>query len=473
MKIKKLLAGALSAFIVSVFPSAAVFADDLEGPEDVLSDGAFEYEIKDGGYIITKCTASIITKIPDIQNGVPVVAIGDEAFAGCSGISELTIPETVKTIGNNAFVSCTSLKKLTLPAGLESLGENAFAGCSMLESVEIPETLTVIPGGAFRQCDHLTSLKIPDNVTSFGSYAFYQCTSLEELTLPDSLTEIGDMALGDLLSLQTIDADGCGAFVFEDDILTDKDKTAAYCGTNRITELNIPDTVTEVKPGAFSASSSAVTVRIPSSVKKIGYGAFSSQLCANYGYVTQLSNIEFSEGLESIGEGAFGYSSIEKLLLPASLKEIGTSAFEGCYKLSRVVIPEGVKSIGSSAFLRCEALKNVNIPKSVEEIGDTAFGYSLYGDGVIKVDGFKIGAASGSAAAKYAKKNDIEYDITDKSLKRMVFIIIAVGLVAAVIVFAVVLMSRSRKTAGIGAKKAKKKAQEKAAEDNYKKIVDD
>lgn len=476
-RIKNIFAALCTAILtVSAVPSFSAMADSLEGPSDTLTDGAFEYEVVNGGYIITKVTASIITKIPDIQNGVPVIGIGEGAFAGFSGFdnSDLIIPDTVKTIGKNAFTGCASIKSLTLPRRLQSMGDGAFAGCSGIESINIPETITQIPGGAFRQCDHLTSINIPDSVTSIGDYAFYQCTSLKDLTLPDSLTEIGDMAFGEMLSLSSIDSSGCSAFSYENNILFDQYKRRIYCASSELEgELRIPDGVEEIMPGAFSACPAIESLYIPTSVTTIGYGAFSSQLTSSLGYCTMLNRIDFSEGLTRIEEGAFRYTSVESLLFPSSLKEIGSMAFDGSYNLSRIVIPEGVETIGEGAFFECPKLKNVNVPKSVKNIGDYSFGFVTGASDVAKLGGFEMGVVSGSAAEKYAKSNNIEYTLTDKGLRRIIFIIVAVGAVLAAIVFGAVLMSRSRKTAPAGAKKAQKLARQKAEEESYKKIVDD
>ena len=333
MKLKKIFAAFFTSAAI-IFNAAAipVNADSLDGPTEVITDGSFEYERVEGGYVIKKCTASIITKIPDVQNGVRIIGIGDEAFSGNGSITELTIPDTITSIGKYAFLGCTSLKKVTLPKRLKTLGENAFAGCTLLESVTIPDTLGEIPAGTFRKCDHLKEVNIPDNVTKIGSYSFYQCTSLSKMTLPDSLVSIGEMAFGEMLSIAEFDVNGCSAYVFENNMLMDQHKSDVICATSKLEgALEIPSTVTEISPGAFSACPAITELTLPASVKTIGYGAFSSQVMGSVGYCSAINKINFAEGIEYIGEGAFGYSSIESLLLPSTLKEIGSGAFAGCY----------------------------------------------------------------------------------------------------------------------------------------------
>lgn len=148
-----------------------------------------------------------------------------------------------------------------------------------------------------------------------------------------------------------------------------------------------------------------------------------------------------------------------------------------CYSMNKAILQENLKNIGENAFLDCPELKQITIPKSVEKIGNNAFGiknnYSEDGSyETVSIDGFKMSVTAGSAGEKYAKNNKIEYDSTGVDLKKLAFIIIVVGILLTAIVFAIVLMARSRKSATRGAKKAQKEALEKEAEKNYKKIAD-
>ncbi len=420
---------------------------DLQSAEDELTDGIYTYELIDGGYTITKCDSTAITKeVPSMRNGYPVTAIGDNAFVSCSGITELIIPDSIKTIGDGAFAGCTSLKKITLPSKLTEIPANAFMGCSMLEEVEMP-----------------------DSVDMIGNYAFFSCDALNTVELPESLTTLGAMAFAECGNIETIDTENCSNFVFEDGFLYSADKTSIYRVSAKLEgDIYIADGVKSIEPGAFSLCTGIENLFIPSSVTYIGEDAF--------GYCSALKKIDFSEGLDTIADIAFKFcTSLETADFPTSLTYIGEGAFYNCRGLTRAVIAEGVTDIGMGAFMSCTELKQVTIPESAVNIGDNAFGYTENAEtGEYELlEDFSISAVSESAGAEYAKKNDIKFDGSDENLKTVAFAAIGVGLIILVAVFAVVMMSKGRKTAPKEVRRAKKAEQESEEDKNYKKIVDD
>jgi len=72
-----------------------------------------------------------------------------------------------------------------------SIGNSAFEGCTNLSSVSIPSSVKVISAGAFRECS-LSSITLPNSVTSIGSSAFRGCSGLTSVTIPNSVTSIGE-----------------------------------------------------------------------------------------------------------------------------------------------------------------------------------------------------------------------------------------------------------------------------------------
>lgn len=445
MKISKLLSAALAS--VSVFTMSAMtgFAYSSNQGGEPLSDGTFSYELRDGSYTIIGCNMeSSIEEIPELRNGYAITAIDDRAFTNCTRIKTLTIPDTITSIGDNVFAGCTSLKEIRLPEKIKNIGEGLFMGCTNLEKVVIP-----------------------DSVNTIESYAFYNCSLLKEVTLPGELSIIEPMAFSECSSIENIDASKCSSYVFEDDMLFNSSKTGIFRASAKLTgDVYIPDGVTTIEAGAFSVCAGIENLFIPSSVEYIGDDAF--------GYCVSLKSIDFSEGLQTIAAVAFkNCTSLQTLDFPTTLTEIGDGAFYSCLSLTRAVIPEGTLSIGEGAFVSCPELKNVSIPKSVTSVGANAFGFDIDAEGNYSIeDDFSLSVFSGSAGADYAKDSDVEYSYVDRNLKSTAFLIIAAGLLLTAIVFAVVLMARSRKGAPHSAKKAEKLTKEKEAEENYEKIID-
>ena len=397
-----------------------------EGLEFALNEDGQSYSVIGIG----TCT-DIDIVIPNKYEGLPVTAIGGEAFYNCTGLTSITIPDSVTSIGSSAFSCCSGLTSVTIGNGVESIGGYAFAYCYILTSITIPDSVTSIGSSAFNSCKGLTSvtigngvesidmnvfagctglttITIPDNVKSIGSYAFSSCDSLTSVMIGNGVESIGDVAFHGCSGLTAITVDENNTtYKSINGVLYTKDgKTLLiYPAGKPATSFTIPDGVTSIGERAFYACKSLTSVTIPDSVTSIGDEAFKG--------CTGLMSVTIGNGVESIGWGAFedcdgltsitipfvgatkdgtsnthfGYifgtsnSSYNDDHVPASLKEviitggtsIGSSAFNGCTGLTSITIPNSVTSIDSSAFEDCTGLTSVTIGSGVESIGMYAF----------------------------------------------------------------------------------------------------
>ncbi len=179
-----------------------------------------------------------ITSDYSIKANTKTIAMG--AFSNCTGLTGITIPDSVTSIGYSVFSNCTGLTSITIPDSVTIINGDAFYGCTGLKSITIPDSVTNIGYRAFYECTGLTSITIPDSVTSIGEYAFYECTGLTSITIPDSVTSI--------------------------------DGWAFHCAG--LTSIIISNSVTSIGRGAFAECGYLTTVTIGNGVTSIGDFAF-------------------------------------------------------------------------------------------------------------------------------------------------------------------------------------------------------
>lgn len=122
--------------------------------------------------------------------------VTDGVFKGCTGITEVTIPNSVKEISAYMFEGCTGLESVVIPSSVTAIGKNAFINCSNLESITIPSGVTTIEEASFYGCSSLGSIMIPNGVKTIKTNAFFNCTSLESITIPGNVEAIGNAFSG-------------------------------------------------------------------------------------------------------------------------------------------------------------------------------------------------------------------------------------------------------------------------------------
>ena len=274
-----------------------------------------------------------------------------------------SIRKGVKVIGDFAFFSRRSLTNINIPNSVTTIGHSAFWDCKSLTNINIPNSVTTIGDLAFVSCDSLTSINIPNSVTTIGNWGLGACKSLTSITIPNSVvTIIGNPFKGWHGNLKFESK----AFICEDHVLFNKNKTTLIAYIAKETNYTIPNSVTTIGKDAFKGCKSLISINIPKSVTTIGKDAF--HLCKS------LISINIPKSVTTIGSGAFvRCDSLTSINIPNSVTTIGKLAFWDCKSLVNINIPNSVTTIGKVAFSHCDSLTSINIPNSVTTIGKCAF----------------------------------------------------------------------------------------------------
>ena len=332
-----------------------------------------------------------------------VTSIGLQAFYGCSGLTSVTIPNSVTSVDARAFSGCSGLSSIKVESGkgkydsrnncnaiIETSSNTLIAGC---KNTSTPNSVTSIGSYAFSGCSGLTSVTIPNSVTSIGNYAFSNCSGLTSVTIGNSVTSIGNDAFSNCSGLTSVTIGNSVTSI----------GGGAFSGCSGLTSVTIPNSVTSIGGFAFSGCSGLTSVFIGNSVTFIDERAFWHCYALTSVHISDLEvwcgisfyddwdnplgiaghlylngeevkDLVIPNSVTSIGGGVFyGCRGLTSITIPNSVTSIGSYAFSGCSGLISVTIPNSVTSIGSSAFSGCSGLTSVTIPNSVTSIGEWAF----------------------------------------------------------------------------------------------------
>ena len=151
---------------------------------DANSDGVLTFgeaaAVKDIGNVFKGQTG--LTAFTELYNFTGLESLPDDAFNGCSKLSNIKLPKGLKSIGKRAFANCRLLKTFSLPEGLIEIGDSAFVNCRVLPNQVLPIGITRIEANTFENCLAFTTIDLPHQIQYVGKEAFKGCTKLATVT---------------------------------------------------------------------------------------------------------------------------------------------------------------------------------------------------------------------------------------------------------------------------------------------------
>lgn len=260
-----------------------------------------------------------------------------------------SIPETVTTIGEDAFFG-SSLTDITIPNGVTVIGDRAFSCCDNLTSLILPKSVTYIGDYGISDCLGLTSLVIEGGVTYMGQGAFCWCMELETVVLSEGTTVIGKGAFSTCPALS--------ALIIPDSVTIIEAEAFHNCG---ITTLTIPENVSSISPNAFGFNSCLEELRVvennpyySSDVRGILYNKDKTVLISCPGGINDFCSIP--ESVTTIEDFAFfANENLTGIYIPESVTTIGDCAFECCSNLFHVHFGGETPALSNYAFYGCSS----------------------------------------------------------------------------------------------------------------------
>ena len=347
-----------------------------------------------------------------------ITSIPDEAFADCTVLMSVSLPDILTEIGAGSFKGCTSLENIDIPDSVTRIGASAFEDCTLLNSIDIPEQVASIEADTFNGCAAMATISLPENLADIGAKAFARCVALTDVTFAGSQEQAAliPIAEGNEYLVQAhwhYKMDNEGNLENAVYWALAGDGTLTISGTGRmpeyssdyavpwygridqITRVVVENGVQNIGAYLFNGCKNVTTVSLPASITSIGSNAFS--------YCENLTVITIPDSVKRIDGNAFAFcGKLERVVLPAKNLTLGSSVFYGCKALKQIalpagmtfipyellsetgitelVIPDGVTEISYNAFWNCGSLTKVTLPASVNMIRNNAFGSTAVTD---------------------------------------------------------------------------------------------
>lgn len=312
-------------------------------------------------------------------NGVTyaVVALYDNSY-NQNKVRTLTLPRTLRHINDYGLSDYRAITDLEIPANVERMGNYIVNNCPQLQRIkvnaEVPPTLGSLDNNRYydeygNSTYHYLRIVIPRE--SFHAYRLVNAWNTDYNVLiggDEGITvNTGKIAAGDLGHVVVEEAgylQEVNKLIIEGELNAD-DWSKIGQMTN-LTELDLSKAlIDEIPSNAFNGRWAIDKVVLPPTLKKIGSYAFQN---------TSLTSVNIPDNVETIENNAFGrVKRLQEVHLPDNLTALGGSAFEYCRNLRAVKIPSKIKVITWYAFRDCSSLQSVELHDSITGFGNESF----------------------------------------------------------------------------------------------------
>lgn len=304
-----------------------------------------------------------------------VVALYDNRYDQ-NKVRTLTLPRTLRHINDWGLSDYRAITDLEIPANVERMGENIVYNCPQLQRIkvnaEVPPTLGSLDNNSYYEDGYRTYhyIRIVIPRESFHAYRLVNAWNNRTVLIggDEGVTvSTGKIAAGDLGHVVIEEAgylQEVNKLIIEGELNAD-DWSKIKQMTN-LTEVDLSKAlIDEIPNEAFNGRWAIDKVLLPPTLKKIGTYAFQG---------TALTSVNIPDNVETIEGYAFRNArQLQEVHLPDSLTSLGTNAFEFCSSLHTVKIPTKLKEIPSYTFQQCKSLQSVELHDSITGIADYSF----------------------------------------------------------------------------------------------------
>ena len=363
------------------FSDAAVKAICV-GKWDTNGDGELSYqEAKAVTAIGSEFKGSTaITSFEELRYFKNLKSIGTEAFAGCSQLTSIVIPEQVGEVGASVFAGCAALENVEVVS--ENTAFDSRNGCNAIVrkadncliagciTTVIPVDVVALGEGAFMQLP-LTAVSIPSNVSVYGNKVFYGCNDIETVMVGAKTPAA--------LAADVFTCTSRATLIVPTGTLAAYEKANVW--KNFLKRIEISSSTLPIHFADSQVKELCVANWDQDGDKELSYAEAAAvtdlgEVFKNNTNIQSFDELQYFTGLTAIGDQAFyDCSRLTSVVLPETVTAIGASAFQYCFYLSSIRLSENLENIASDAFWNCVRLTSIRIPAKVNSIGDTVFGY--------------------------------------------------------------------------------------------------